>query len=620
MNKASTLAATVLVSLAASGQPILRFETAPTDFPANAINVQRTGPLPAVSTNLNPLSQEIFSRIRFDPEAGYLVFASQGSFNQALNALEDEIDDFKLDHGQTSHLLGLIRAANDNSETKNLLIKHSPLSDEVLIAFLNKRFPAEMVQQVLDANIQLSEKVAAAYQTAPLPRNIRSQIDQKRLKNIAYNNPVLRDFEDRFSGYESLRKKGLERETAFLATGADPESPANPANEPTAVDDVLATVLNKHKEVKIGVDVYVALREKDIRVAGADKAILNYIRTNGDVPRNRVPVGEPANGLLKASSPPPIDPRIEVEPNAKYNMNCGGVEIGGTNDGTGRMSFNVKDVRDPGFQYYWDFGDGLVSYKRNPSHKYSDGQSNHKVGVTVFSPMGTACSPNGSGTSVSAPGNSCGAVLQVADKNELTVTFAATSIFGTPPLNHNWDFGDTTTANTGINNTATHTYSHGATFGVTVTIVDSNLCSATSGGGVTVSKNAPPSCDNRGKEKDKWLSPNKTHKFNHKFKLKNFLNTPSRIKARIGTHYKGLLNIWWPDSTASTISIFGDVYTSVSKPCDTEQSISVGPESDTKFVLRAKYLFNVPGISVKPNKVFTTATAYGGSNTLTFLQ
>jgi hypothetical protein len=619
MHKASAVTVTLVIVSFISSMKITRGMNIPLENQGLAYlrgQVARASPMgPADARTGWPKD---LKRISFDREAGYLIFPSEETFAEALDSLEAKVKNFKFDKGQTSYLMGLIRNSSNSTEVGNMLMKYSPLSEEVLIAFLNKRFPAELVKQVLEVNIQFSEKVEAAYRSTAVTQGVRDQIDQQRLKNIAYDDPALVEFEDGFTGFESLRKKRLKEETAFLANGADPESPRNPANAATAVDDVLAAVLNKYNEVRIGVDVYVALPGKDIRVAGANKRILNYLRTNGDIPRNRIPTREPANGLLKTASPPPIDPGIEVEPNAKYNTNCGAVSIGGANDGTGRLSFDIRGVRNTDFQYYWDFGDGFVSYKRNPTHKYLDGQTSHKAGVTVYGPMGTTCNPSGSGTGVSTPGGACAAVLQVAGTNGLNVSFAALSIYGTPPFTHIWDFGDTTTANTGVNNSPSHTYSHGGTYGVTVTIVDSSLCSATSFGGVSVSANPPNLCDNRDKEKEIWTSPDKTHKFKHKFKMKNFLNTPSRIKAIIRPHYKGFLNIWWPDSTACTISIYGYVYTSITDPCDTETALNIPTESDTKFVLRAGYTFGMPSVSVKPNKAFTTATAYGGTSTLSF--
>jgi hypothetical protein len=581
---------------------------------------QGTGDSYASSANMRASSQDNYSRISFDPATSYLAFPNKDAFNEAVNSLEEEVNNFKFDKGQTSYLLGFIRATNDNGDVKNTLIKYSPLSDEVLIAFLNKGFPAEIVQRVLEENIQFSEKVEAAYQAATLPREIRNQVNQKRLKNIAYNNPVLRAFENRYIGYQSLRKKKIEEETAFLATGADPESPSNPANEATMVDDVLATVLNKYREVKIGRDVYIALPSKDIRVADGNQRTLNYIRTHGDIPRNNVSAREPANGFPKASAPPPIDPGIEVEPNAKYNLDCGGVVIGGTNDGTAKISFDVKNVKERGVQYYWDFGDGFVSYKRNPTHKYMNGLPNHKVTVAVYNTLGAKCNSGGSGTGVVTPGGgACASIISVTGTNGLVADFSATPLGGVPPYLYTWDFGDGSTANTGSSNNVSHSYNQSSTYAVTVTITDGTGCTTTSFVNVTVHKIFPPTpdCDKRDKEKGSWTSTDNKHKFNHKFKLKNFLGMNSKLKASVGPHRKGWLGIWWPDSTACTVSMYGYVYTpKETDPCGTQHPVNLYKSNTTSYLLDT-YTFGTSYVSVLPNSIFSTGTAYGGTSTLT---
>lgn len=564
-------------------------------------------------THPNAGSQDKYARVSFNASAGYLTFPSKDAFDAAVDALEDEVKSFKFDKGQTSQLLGLARGANDPGEVRNALLKHSPLSGEVLVAFLGKGFPAEVVRAVLEENIQFSEKVEAAYLAANIPRAVRQQVDQKRLKNIAYDDPALRAVEDRYVGYQSLRRKKIEEETAFLATGADPESPSNPANEATAVDDVLASLLNKYGEVKIGTDVYVVLPSKDVRVAGGSQLALNHIRTHGDIPRNRVPARESANGLPKASSPPPVDPGIEVEPNAKYNTDCGGTSVGGANDGTGRLSFNVVNVRDQSLQYYWDFGDGFVSYKRNPTHKYTDGQPNHKVTVTVYNTQGATCSPGGGGVGVGAPTGSCSSHVS-ATKNELHVSLDATVISGTPPYTYTWNFGDGTTPNTSGNHMAYHTYASSGTYGATVTIVDANGCTSVAPVAFTVAKNPPDECRQKDSEKDRWYTADKKHKFQHKLKLKKLFGFSSKLAATVRPSYKGFLNLWWPDYTACALTVAGTVYTSTAEFCDTAHTFNFS-DANTTFYLRDKYKFGKP-VWVKPYSVSSTGTAHGGTLTI----
>ncbi|HYG79460.1 MAG TPA: hypothetical protein VD861_03690, partial [Pyrinomonadaceae bacterium] len=282
------------------------FLTAASLNPAHSRNTPapESQPTPAQRT-AGPRAE--VSRAVFNPDAGYLTFPNREAFDATLNALEDEIKNYKFDKGQTPRLVGLIRDSKNGGEVRDALIRHSPLSEEVLLTFLGRDFPADVVGQVLEENVQFSEKVDAVYLAARLPKEVRQRIDRKRLGNIAYNNPVLQAFESRFAGFQSLRKKRIEAETAFLATGADPDVPSNPANEPTAVDDVLAAVLNRHGEVKVGRDVYISLPDKDVKVADGNSRTLSYIRARGDIPWNPVPGREPDNGFARATAPPPVD-------------------------------------------------------------------------------------------------------------------------------------------------------------------------------------------------------------------------------------------------------------------------------------------------------------------------
>lgn len=580
-----------------------------------------------------------YSRISYDASRGYLVFPNQETFQAAVNSLEDEVTNFQYDQGQTASLLALINNSNNVGTVKNELIAKSPLSDEVLIAFMNKGFPLTMIKEVLFENINFSEQVERTYTGLDLPIGIRNQIDAERLNHIALDNPVLNAFEKRFHNYTSLRKETVDATSQFLKNGGEPESPQNPSNKFNAADDALSALLNEYGEVKIGNDVYISLEMGDIKVAGGSTAIVNYIRNTGTFPRTTIPVSEPANGLPKSSNPAPIDPVITVEPNAIYNLNCGGIEIEQGNLTAQRFSFGIKNKETTGLSYYWDFGDGYVSYQPFPQHEYTDGVASHNVTVTIYNSYGVSCNPPGSGATITH--TNCtytGVLYSTTGSGTYNIDFNA-EIFGAPlPATYQWDFGDGGFAMGGFDNTISHSYSTYGTYTASVTVTDATGCQSTftktvtisnvSGGNnvnnTVVSPTVTAQCDPRDKDKDSWTSPDGNHKFNHKFKLKNFLGiTPSKLTATINCYRKGFRDKWWPDWTQNTIDMAGTVYYPDGNDlCGNSVTISTG----TAQTSAANYSYHTeidnviqpqgPKYRVSPNSMSSVATAYGGSSTL----
>lgn len=561
-----------------------------------------------------------YSGIQYDAARGYLVFQSKEQFQAAMTSLTEEMNNFQVDKGQTSALLQLIESGAAPGQVKNELIDKSPLSSAVLIAFLNKNYPNGIVKQVLEENIQFSEEVEHVYNQISLPNGIRNQIEQKRMQNLSRTNLVLAEFEQRFSGYLSLRAKISNAENVFLAAGGDPESNSNPANEDLTLDDVTSALLNQYKEVKIGSEVYIALQDKDVKVTASNTAILNYIRTNGDIPRVASPTSEPVNGLPKVSNPAPVDPSITVEPNAIQNVNCGGVIIDQGAPGTQRIFVSTKSDYDPKAQYYWDFGDGFVSYKSSTEHVYTDGLPNHTITVTVYNSYGVGCNPTGSGSGVF---QTQGTTLNVSSINGLIASFIATTTVA-GPNEYDWTFGDGTGQNT-TNGSVVHNYTNAGTYNVTVNIthpdqtVDVASINVTVGGGSSGGGANTSVCDHSDRAKNKWLTTDNTHKFQHRLRLKNFLLTSAKLNASVNT-YRKVGPVWIASSTTnSSANLVGNVYEKTpTDDCGTTVPVSItSPGGETAFRDASYVFWNAYGyVSVQQNSISSQANAFGGSTTL----
>jgi hypothetical protein len=83
----------------------------------------------------------------------------------------------RIDNGNTTQLLNLVATTSTN-DLKNILLSYSPyLSDEVLLAYIQKNPSTGHLKQVLIANSNLSSQVIQAINSLNLPIGVRNQIN-----------------------------------------------------------------------------------------------------------------------------------------------------------------------------------------------------------------------------------------------------------------------------------------------------------------------------------------------------------------------------------------------------------------------------------------------------------
>ena len=513
---------------------------------------------------------------------------------------------------------------NDIEGLFEILQDSYPLSDQVLIAVLTSKLTADQKEDILEQNIDFGESVDSVFAAINWPTNLKQEITQKRQKSVPFQ-PILDEFEKLFPGYVSLRKVLDNAELQFLLGGGDPASSDNPSSK-NFLGRVLSTLVNSKTELQVGsaINLYLPFRQISIRNGNLD--ILNYIRANNNVPIN-VPANEPANGLPISNAPLPVDTNnIIVTPNEQIN-GCGGGVISAGTDNSGRLSFH-SNFKGTGLSYYWNFGDGYVSYKEEPVHAYNDSLP-HKVTVTVFDDLGINCGGAGGTTASSGGGNNnpsgtncmlTGNVIVQGGSN-LTIS-TNVSIIGAfnSPLSFSWNFGDG-----GVSpfQSTTHIYQFPRTFVLTVNVTDATGCMFVFTQNVTVTSPNPivtPTCCNRyDYQREGALNPDDHHRFVHTLKTINFWGIHGDVYADISTYSKSsFINIWFWSHNTSGVDFNGSVFR-----FDSNTNNNCGLSTTVSKIQTGIYTWNTIRQPV-PKPIYTEfqcvssdASAFGVSNHLT---
>lgn len=552
--------------------------------------------------------------IQYDARLGMLVFRDVEVFRNTLDRLYDQVTHFKYDNGNTAQLLAALATRNskpqaagdsardDDTTATNLYKKLQasyPLSEEVLIAVLRSDLSATNKAELLERNIDFGDDVASVVESVKLPSPLKREISLKRFKQVPFQ-PVLDEFETQFPGFFSLRRTTDAAELRFLLSGGNPAATDNPANK-NSLDRLLSTLLNSRTEVKIGPAIYLYLPHREVTISNGDTSILKYIRTNGNVPRINPPVSEPENGLSIAVAPSPVDPNIVVAPTDREN-GCGDIDINTGDPVSGRLAFH-SNVKGNGLIHYWNFGDGYVSYKENPTHAYSD-NAMHTVTLTVFNNLGLRCgSTNGphTGTGNGTGGNSCTlpASVVIQGGSDLTIG-CVVNVLGSfkAPLSVNWDFGD---GGFSVSNPTNHIYQVAGSYQVTVTVTDAAGCIYTNQTVVTASSPIPPPpkcCTKYDKKKDSTLISGGNHLFKHTLKTNNSWGITPEVYANVTTYTK-TAGIWFWSYNTSGVNVSGNVFD------NDPQTNTCGRSFAVSAIQTGKYFFNTIRIKIPWKPIYT---------------
>jgi serine protease len=135
----------------------------------------------------------------------------------------------------------------------------------------------------------------------------------------------------------------------------------------------------------------------------------------------------------------------------------------------------------------WDFGDGGTSIEQNPTHTYDSGGP-YTVTLEVTDNGGATDTTSQSFT-VTEPPNQAPVASFTYTKADLTCNVDASASYDADGTiaSYAWAFGDGAT-DTGV--TASHTYSAGGTYTVTLTVTDDGGATGTSSRQITVSASA----------------------------------------------------------------------------------------------------------------------------------
>ncbi|MHB8259375.1 MAG: PKD domain-containing protein [Bacteroidia bacterium] len=515
--------------------------------------------------------------ITYDEDLGMLVFKDVTTFNNTMTSLADALKNFQYDNGKTEHLLDLLTKKdkdddNDDGDLSDELEDNSPLSDTVMITFLKGNYKPQTIKKIIELNIDFSERAEAIYNTLNLASTIRQEIDSLRINHIPQDF-VLDAFESQFHGYTSYRDYYTKAEIAFLQNGGNPGSKDNPANYTQALSRVMSTLFDAKQEVKIGTTFLVLLPNREVQILNNKVDILNYIRQNGNIPINKAPANEPINGFPKSIAPPPVDTNIVVTPTGGDVGQINGGPCGGIapifNPANGRYSISLSVKGN--FSYYWDFGDGYVSYKANPTHAYTT-KGIFTVTGTVYDSYGCPCGGNGTvnnGSGSNGNNNPLSCSTQLGGSFSMTssyldYTFNGTNngLWGTTVLNYSWNFGD---GGVGSGSTAHHSYLSPSPNGysVTLTITDpATNCSWVSSPQVANPTNGsstptPTCCIDNDRDSASFLQTDDKHSFTIVLKVKHLYIAVTNahglqvfqslcdISGKVAPYHK-ILGVWLP--------------------------------------------------------------------------
>jgi hypothetical protein len=536
--------------------------------------------------------------VKYKSNLQMLEFESTEQFKSALLKIEQDANNFEFDKGNTQMLLNALSVCNVNSFNDDdideddqdgtdlpqnvikLLRRNAPLSDTVILTFLRKNFPKHKVKRVLLKNCDFTPRVLAYYNQMSLPPNIKEIINQKRIDHVPYI-PGQDDFQNLFPNYISYHKYINEQERQFLLGGGSPESELNPKNGSNALFGAEAVVFNQYKEVKIGEAILKLLPGKNVLIKNGSQSILDYIRQNGKIPMYAPIATEPENGFPVAQAQPIIDPNIQVEPTDIYNVNCANI-INATPAGEGRLAYTTNGGGE-GHYYYWDFGDGFVSYKRNPTHQYAGSSENHTVTVTTYDSQGIPCgagySFGGSSIGIGNGGNQCGSgfmnISNVTGFNStLNVYLNFQNYVSNTPISYNINFGDGNTITGIVYSAGWQYFAHSfplnqySTYNITAQFYYGSCTVPLSS--QIIFTGPPPSssscCDKRDKEKESWITNQDNDKrFVHKLKLNNFIMFGGKFTADVNTYTK-TLGIWYPEWASGCVDIIGKYFSTAVNP------------------------------------------------------
>ena len=90
--------------------------------------------------------------VKYDAGLGMLVFKDTASFNNTMIKLASDLKNFQYDNGKTEQLLDLLTKKdhdhdNDDDGLFDKLADNSPLSDTVLITFLNGKHGQQTIKK-----------------------------------------------------------------------------------------------------------------------------------------------------------------------------------------------------------------------------------------------------------------------------------------------------------------------------------------------------------------------------------------------------------------------------------------------------------------------------------------
>ncbi len=413
-----------------------------------------------------------------------------------LMSADSVFNEFYFDRGQTDYLLGQLSKATKGDELvlKDMLIKHSPLSDTVLWAVYGKKvlFSESSLLSIFSINSPLPDSLVDVIMGDDgFSQEFRDAVLYAQTKE---REPVLETFEY-MNGISSMRRALVDMESSYLRRGSSPDE----IPEFFLEDDYLLSVLNSDAEIWVGSVIYKFLNERYMAwIPNGNLTALQALRNammkyrDNEIGTFMFSIPQGFSHLkflydLVSASTKIVVSDLSVDPSMSCKAKFNYLEDPSS---PGRVQF-INMSRTPLFavsssasvSFYWDFGDGTSSTDPSPVHTYANAGTYDVKLVMTYSggPCGEGTCVDTFSMRVSVRSN-CNAVFVVNyDPGQSYVELTDYSYTNCSGKISEWtiDWGDGTTQTfTAPPNGVLHSYYDDNPYTICMTIQDSCGCTS----------------------------------------------------------------------------------------------------------------------------------------------
>lgn len=377
------------------------------------------------------------------------------------------------------------------------------------------------------------------------------------------DDPVLAAFESQLR-FTSVRKVFLQRECEELANGTDPDQ----IEDHHLVDDILAAMVNASYQLQIGADIfYMPTEETTYQIRNSDYGALRALERGANPYQlENVTVLTAAGGC---------------DANFSVNTDNASTVVGYSFTGT---------PTGPDVSFFWEFGDGQISYEQNPIHEYAS-NGTYTVCLTVESTQPDLCVDRLCKDVLVGEGGCQAFFIWNETGQEGGVCFLDNSIVLGNVVSWEWNFGDGSAGSNQQN--PCHTFPCDKTYLVTLHITTAAGCHSYVTEPVNV--DSYQCCGKKAKTSGEAYYNDAKNKIKYK---QRHLQLPFiyRVVAKMKNYRRKPNGNWKKEKADLKIETLGYVFTAGQAGCICQEPYSI---DGLKFAFNKKKLSYSQGIGVK---------------------